>query len=229
MPAKKPEQPHTPRFEPSSNPKPLKRLSRAIQKKVVLEIENADETNCCWIWTGAFKQPKQQALRLYSNHASREAHGGGNRGRPSEGLAGYYTRERGLPMMHLSGTKSVISAARIIYAEVYDLPIDEVPHMRRCVNDRCVSPYHLNPTGKRMRYTRFAAEEVRAPAPGSAPGAPAPPIMSVDSILMTLIRKDVYTGHDGPAAGAEEAGLDPALVTPEIWKQYIELTGNRDE
>lgn len=216
-----------PRPLPLPDPKPLKRLTRAIQKKVRLEIENADEQQCCWLWTGAFKQPKR-ALRLYSDRDTREGHGGGNRGRPSEGAAGFYAQERGLPMMRLSGTNSVIGAARIIYSEVYDLPIDEVPHLRRCVNDRCVSPYHVSPVGKYVRYTRRKAAPEPEPPTGSAP-ASAPPVMSVDSILMTLIRKDVYTGHDGPAAGAEEAGLDPALVTPEIWKQYIELTGNRDE
>lgn len=217
----------TERPRPLPDPKPLKRLSRAVQKKVELEIENANEENCCWLWTGAFKQPRR-ALRLYSDRETREGHGGGNRGRPSEGAAGFYAQERGLPMMRLSGTKSVISAARIIYSEVYDLPIDEVPHLRRCVNDRCVSPYHVNPVGKYVRYTKRTQDAPPEPAPG-APAQSTPPVMSVDTILMTLIRKDVYTGHDGPAAGAEEAGLDPALVTPEIWKQYIELTGNRDD
>jgi len=229
MPTKSPKHPHQLRYVPSSEPKPLKRLSRAIQKKVELEIEHADEQNCCWLWTGAFRQPKHQALRLYSNHASREAHGGGKRGRPSEGLAGYYSRERGLPMMRLSGTNSVISAARIVYSEVYDLPVDEVPHLRRCMNDRCVSPYHTNPTGKVMRYTR--RENDPAPAPNQAPGAPPaapPPIMSVDAIIGRLVTRNVSHYLD-PQSAAEEAGLDPALITPAIWKQFVDYMDAQEQ
>lgn len=222
------------RYEPSSEPKPLRRLTRAVQKKVVLEIENGDEQNVCWLWTGAFKQPRQQALRLYSNHKTREANGGGRRGRPSSGTAGYYTKERGLPMMRVSGTSSVISAARIIYSEVYDIPIDEVPHMRRCMNDRCVSPYHLTPVGKMVRYTRYAAEEVQPPAPAPAPGAPAqaaPPVMSVDvdadAIIGRLVIANVSHQFD-PHTACLQAGINPALMTPAIWEKFVAYMEARD-
>ncbi len=196
------------RYEDRLEALPLKRLPRSLQKKIVLEVPQGDERSCCWLWTGAV-QPTRR--RLHTNKAGPDYEG--------DGAAFAFVNDREIPKVHSPELRRAVPAYRQVFADTYQMSFRDVPRLRRCCNDRCVSPYHCMPVEVPESRRRSAAPESPPPAPATPEKPARPPLALVDEILGKLRAKDIphFIGMDDAAI---EAGIDPLLLTSDIWKQY---------
>lgn len=199
---------------PPSGVRSLRDLPDRLQKKI--SLQGGDERLVCWIWTGAFKRSRQRAVSYYVP----DDYGG------LRNSAGCVRNDRGMPVTRIRGLSNPVPAYRAVFAEAVERDIRELADLQRCSNDRCVSPHH---TFEKNRVTRprrareraeTPAEPINArPGPNLAIVAGTAPLTPVEA-LAALIRADVDPNLD-PSSAAEEAGIETASVTDEVWATYI--------
>ena len=159
-------------------PKTFTELPPRIRKKIRMEPESVDERRACWVWTGSFVAPRE---RHFVSRTLKE---------------GSVVTQKRVPNLHSTDLGYPTAAHRVIYGETFNISIRDVPKLKRCENDRCVSPWHCMPMGHTWR-----------------PGSPSA------RCLALLRAHDVSPSVSKPDA-ALEAGIPEHQLTDQVWQAY---------
>lgn len=209
---------------PAPNPAPrgelklLSELPARITRKIELGPDPdpgsivPPETRCCWLWTGAFTPPRTRVrkYRVPENETY------------VRNFFAHRQTDRGLPIMHSPELGYPTSAVRVVYAQAIGMSVRDVPALIRCTEDRCVSPHHVVPSSRAKPKARVV----------EAPALPDTATASAEDLRRSVLDRLKHARPGSflsPASAAEEAGLAPELVTPEIWMAYLEWDEQQEE
>lgn len=198
--------------------RPFARLPANLQKKIA--IEPGGEHRACWLWTG-YTRPERRRFRTFPVPA--EYDGWRNN-------VGSVQGERATPELRdPQKGKTKVPAHRRVYALLTGVHIDDVPTLARCLNDKCVSPYHVVETGPTPKAIRQRAAEIfesvmlqefeNAAEPTT--GAPADAEAGAPVGVMEMLKSK------RPAAWVEREGaeiecdLPAGSITLEVWSEYV--------
>ncbi|MEH3064925.1 MAG: hypothetical protein PGN33_20025 [Methylobacterium radiotolerans] len=188
-------------------------LPSKIRNKITCD---GDETTACWHWTGSFTNGR---TRMREPKPREDDTG-------MRAVASYRQLERGTPQVHVRELGYATSALRVVYGLARRLPLADVPRLGRCLNDRCVSPHHVQELGPVVKGQQFAAalREMEALIPQEhTPPHPRPVLTgdpNVEQPLATLQRVRPFSGFSIESA-EDECGLPRGSITPAIWAEYV--------
>lgn len=219
----------------------LEELPPRIRNKIQLEKlegrigEAPTELLDHWIWTGAFVKSRTRVKpRPPLKDDRRHQH-----------TSHFEVRERGTPTVFVSGIGSM-SAFRYVQGLARGLQadqLDRLPRLRRCSNDRCVSPYCASLVDKRGRnrvpqyvtvqpgpvVERTPEQKRRIVQPPRTDSEDTHPALDPDAILKRL-QNPQY--EPNPEWGIENAAqtIDRPIesITPEVWQKYCRWSDARD-
>ncbi len=149
-----------------------------LRSKVVLP----ESEDGCWLWTGAMAG---QRARTRVREPIPE-------GKLPAKSPIYSTTERATPMWHDPEVGRPVPAHKALYSRAHGIPFRELPRLRRCPNDRCVSPNHTHPINP-------------LPKPTAIP-------------FLDRLKEKRPVVDLGPVSAAEECGLPP--IPAEIWTEF---------
>ncbi|MHB2210624.1 hypothetical protein ACYCO6_30010 [Methylobacterium sp. CM6257] len=197
--------------------RPFALLPANLQKKIT--IEPGGEHCACWLWTG-YTRPERRRFRTYPVPA--EYDGWRN-------SAGSVQGERATPEVRdPQKGKTKVPAHRRVYALLTGVHIDDVPTLARCLNDKCVSPYHVLETGLSPKAIRQRAVEIFESAmlqeienaSNSQAEAPADAEAAAPIDVMATLKSERPAGWLDAASAEIECRLPPGSITPEMWVEY---------
>jgi hypothetical protein len=200
-------------------------LPERIRKKITVRGSKKVE---CWEWTGFTKQAKLR-YRPYKVSDTYSGH---------RNFAGCHQADRALPQVHDPKYGGKVAAHRAIYSIITCTTINDVPALDRCVNPRCVSPYHVTVKGPSPNQVKGVVskrdlvdvENKATSIPDKDPAvevATAGTGMSFAEVCEKLIEHQPLV-ELGPGAAAEEYGLDLPL-TEAAWPGYLSWRQNNPE
>ncbi len=196
------------------------RIKRKIKK------EGREDTGC-WHWTGTVNKARHR-LKRYRRHA--EYNGLGDK-------VGSFETERATPECTDPLSKKRAPVHRIIFGIVTGMPLYEVPELRRCADDRCVSPHHVLAVGytsaQRGRRTETEAEAEAATAQSSkaceAPAGSDLAAMTDEEVLAALQQHRPFIETDDLRFVEEECEIPSGRLTFELWAVHVNWDATNPE
>lgn len=185
--------------------RPLNELPDRVRNKITLQVRDdregskPDERLDHWIWNGSFVQPRSR-VKHYPSPTSETGH---------RNFTACRANERGVPTIR-DREKGAISAVRYVHAVARGIPLDQVPRLKRCHEDRCVSPYCVGIEAKRRALI---------PPPLTAEEMGEIPDMRL-SVFDRLVRKECDP-EMGREFAAEDLGLAVSDIDEETWARYV--------
>lgn len=162
------------------------------------------ETTDCWLWTGSFTKPRPRPRD----------------GRPT------LANERGTPMVHEPTAGYPVNAIRVVYAAAREVPLNLVPRLGRCLDDRCVSPHHVQERGPVVKGSPHAAalREMEKLIPKEhTPPHPRPQLVGDPNVEQpdATLRRCRPENWLTIESAEDECKLPRGSITPAVWAAYV--------